>query len=186
MAHTAGQLCIAVGMTLLACTPWASAPPEDAAARPAVVDAPEEPADAQEDAQEGQQTPALACEEQLPADLVALAGVRPGLTFKTAKHELTAEGLAELSNIATHLADNPDVQIELAGHSDMRGSTQWNLQLTQGRAERLQTDLVELGVSPGQVTATGYGESQPLTRCSPPDCLVRRVELTIVEPCVLQ
>ena len=56
----------------------------------------------------------------------------------------------------------PDLEVEVAGHTDSVGPDDYNQQLSQARAESVREYLVDHGVPPEQVTAQGYGESEPV------------------------
>jgi succinyl-CoA synthetase beta subunit len=53
---------------------------------------------------------------------------------------------------------------EISGHTDNRGNAESNLSLSQGRAESVVKYLVSQGVSAGQLTAKGYGQTKPVTQ----------------------
>ncbi|MFN8208342.1 MAG: OmpA family protein [Bacteroidales bacterium] len=61
------------------------------------------------------------------------------------------------------LNDNPNVTIELMSHTDSRGTDQFNIELSQKRAQSVVNYLIEKGISNDRLTARGYGESQPKT-----------------------
>ncbi len=68
----------------------------------------------------------------------------------------------ELLNNLTEIAKQcPDEQIEIAGHTDSDGDTDYNLQLSQKRATAVMAYLVNQGISASRLTAVGYGESKP-------------------------
>jgi len=52
-------------------------------------------------------------------------------------------------------------QIEIGGHTDNTGTPATNMQLSQARATAVRDYLVQQGVTPGTLTATGYGETKP-------------------------
>lgn len=75
--------------------------------------------------------------------------------------EITEESQTSLDRLASLLIDNPNITIELASHCDYRGRDEYNLQLSQRRAESVTKYLSEHGVEADRLTATGYGASQP-------------------------
>ncbi len=77
--------------------------------------------------------------------------------------EITPESSAALDKLAKLLAENPNITIELAAHCDCRGRDDYNLQLSQRRAESVTAYLEEKGIDPARLTAKGYGETQPKT-----------------------
>lgn len=75
--------------------------------------------------------------------------------------EITPESSTALDKLAKLLEENPNITIELAAHCDYRGRDEYNLQLSQRRAESVTAYLEEKGIDPKRLTAKGYGESQP-------------------------
>ncbi|RMD78487.1 MAG: peptidoglycan-associated lipoprotein Pal [Gammaproteobacteria bacterium] len=62
---------------------------------------------------------------------------------------------------AAYLAQRPQVHVILEGHTDERGTREYNLALGERRAESVRKMLLLLGVSPEQVTTISYGEERP-------------------------
>ncbi len=82
--------------------------------------------------------------------------------FKTASAEILPRSFPLLDQLTALLASNPDIQlVEIGGHADERGSDDYNLQLTQARAQSVMRYLVEHGIDVLRLTAHGYGEQQP-------------------------
>ena len=76
--------------------------------------------------------------------------------------ELTAEGKAALSANAAILARHPSLMIEVQGHADERGSTDYNLALGQRRAEQVRQHLLAQGIASWRIAVISYGEERPL------------------------
>lgn len=95
--------------------------------------------------------------------------------FDSAK--LLPAGYAEISRVATVLKKYDQTQIEVGGHTDSSGSEQYNLQLSQRRADAVKNALVQQGVSASRIRTIGYGESKPI---SSNPAANRRVEITII------
>jgi|GEM_PF-1484438 len=86
----------------------------------------------------------------------------------------------KLKKIATALKHNPYMKIEIAGHTDNRGSRSYNLKLSQNRANRVKGILVtHYHINPTQIVVKGYGETHPLlpNTTSTNRALNRRVEI---------
>ncbi len=62
---------------------------------------------------------------------------------------------------AQYLATHPDTIITLEGHTDERGSREYNLALGEARAKAVKSQLTLLGASSGQIRTVSYGEEQP-------------------------
>jgi outer membrane protein OmpA-like peptidoglycan-associated protein len=93
------------------------------------------------------------------------------INFEYNRAELQTDAETEhiLSEFKDFLAAHPNVTIEVEGHTDSRGSADYNLELSERRAQRVRTWLVEHGVPEDQVTAVGKGEDDP-TVPEPPEC----------------
>ena len=69
----------------------------------------------------------------------------------------------ELEKVAQILKNNPDLKIEIAGHTDDLGSDEYNLKLSQKRAEAVKNILVNMfDIDPKRIKVKGYGEKYPL------------------------
>jgi OOP family OmpA-OmpF porin len=64
---------------------------------------------------------------------------------------------------------NPEIVIELSAHTDDKGSDDFNMKLSQKRAESVVTYLISKGIRKEQLTAKGYGETRPIAPNSKPD-----------------
>lgn len=62
---------------------------------------------------------------------------------------------------AEYLANNPDTIVTLEGHTDERGSREYNLALGESRADSVKRQLTLLGASAGQIRNVTYGEERP-------------------------
>lgn len=82
--------------------------------------------------------------------------------FAFNKWDLLPESYPELNNVAEFLKENPSVEIELAGHTDDIGSDEYNLDLSDKRANSVKTYLTAQGISESRLRAKGYGETRPV------------------------
>jgi len=73
---------------------------------------------------------------------------------------------SELQRLFRTLQDNPELSIEIASHTDARGASAYNLQLSQERADEGVNWLAQHGIARERLTGRGYGETQPVNRCS--------------------
>ena len=103
--------------------------------------------------------------------------------FDYNKTTLRSESFAELDKVVEMLETNETLYIEIGGHTDDRGSDNYNEQLSQGRAEAVRQYLVEKKIEQDRVTAVGYGESQPEVPNTGEENwqINRRVEFTILK-----
>ncbi len=85
------------------------------------------------------------------------------------KWNIKPEAAKELDKLVQLLVDNPEIKIELSSHTDSIASVEYNMQLSQKRAESAVNYLVEHGISPERLVAKGYGELRPIARNTNPD-----------------
>ncbi len=101
--------------------------------------------------------------------------------FEQGKTNLLAQSYPELDLVVSFLKSNPNVKIELAGHTDNRGIPSQNVKLSQARVEKVKSYLVTKGVSAKRISGKGYGGSKPIASNDSEDTrqFNRRVEFTI-------
>ena len=85
----------------------------------------------------------------------------PGVVFETNSADLKPESVPVLEGAVATLKRYPDIQIEVAGHTDSRGSDAYNLDLSARRAATVLKFLRDGGVA-NALTSRGYGERQPI------------------------
>ena len=97
---------------------------------------------------------------------------------------LRAESRETLRNLAENFSKYPDNTIEVAGHTDSSGSDDYNMGLSEKRADSVRDYLVQNGVPSSKIVARGFGESQPKETNATPEGrqLNRRVEIHIRAP----
>jgi OOP family OmpA-OmpF porin len=105
-----------------------------------------------------------------------------GFNFEFNSAGINDETARYLDDLASALHDNPELRINLVGHTDNIGSEKFNLRLSQHRAETMKAYLVRKGVDPSRISASGKGLHEPLNDNSTEAkrALNRRVELTIL------
>ena len=128
-----------------------SAPP------PAVAAAQEQPAPQPEQAQNA--TPAAQTVELASAD-VEMPRFAP-LYFDFDSSDLRPEAMATLKQVAEYLLQSKTVALTVVGHSDDRGTPEYNLALGEQRARHARDYLVKLGVEPSRVRTVSLGEERP-------------------------
>jgi outer membrane protein OmpA-like peptidoglycan-associated protein len=79
-----------------------------------------------------------------------------------AKADIRTDASAELDKLVKILKDNPTIRIELSSHTDSRSSDDYNLTLSQQRADALRDYLIGKGVTEDVLLSVGYGETRPL------------------------
>ncbi|NPA43101.1 MAG: OmpA family protein [Chlorobi bacterium] len=79
---------------------------------------------------------------------------------------LTPEAKREIdTKLLTFLREHPDVVVEIASHTDSRGSKAYNKALSQRRADAVKNYLISKGISPDRIISRGYGEERLLNNC---------------------
>ena len=105
--------------------------------------------------------------------------------FETDKAVIKPESFNLLQQVGLVLRSNPDIlKVEIQGHTDSRGSAEYNKKLSEARAEAVKTYLVEeASIDAERLTAKGYGEEELLDESGTEQAMARnrRVEFKIVE-----
>ncbi len=81
------------------------------------------------------------------------------------QYDIRADAARQLDILAEFMQSHPEVTIELSSHTDSRGSRDYNLRLSQRRAESAVSYLVENGIASNRLVAKGYGETRILNHC---------------------
>jgi OmpA-OmpF porin, OOP family len=82
--------------------------------------------------------------------------------FKSGTAELSAESKSVLDGIAETLKNNKHLSFEIAGHTDNRGARNFNVSLSEKRAQSVRQYLINDGVAANRLTAKGYGPDKPV------------------------
>jgi OmpA-OmpF porin, OOP family len=106
-----------------------------------------------------------------------------GVNFDTNAATLTGDSRPVLDDVAADLKKYPRLKVEVQGHTDSVGADAYNLDLSQRRAAEVRNYLLSQGVSSEQLTAKGYGETQPTAENTTPAGRKqnRRVVLAVVD-----
>ncbi|MGE0869324.1 MAG: OmpA family protein [Kofleriaceae bacterium] len=101
--------------------------------------------------------------------------------FDTNRATIKKVSFALLNDAAQAMKDNPTIQVEIQGHTDSQANDNFNMKLSQRRAEAVRAYLMKRGVSGDRMVAKGYGEDVPLAdnRTAAGRALNRRVEFVI-------
>jgi len=103
--------------------------------------------------------------------------------FEQSSAELLPESYPELERLYRLMMNNPDMRIELGGHTDTRGYYSSNVRLSQDRADAVSEYLVNKGINKKRIETVGYGPSQPIAENDTEESRARnrRVEVKILE-----
>ena len=85
-----------------------------------------------------------------------------GIQFENGKATIKKSSYAILDNIAKTFIDNPNYMVEVQGHTDNVGKHDYNVDLSERRAQAVRTYLVNKGVPAERLTAHGYGPDKPI------------------------
>jgi OOP family OmpA-OmpF porin len=88
--------------------------------------------------------------------------IKQTIYFETGNANIKPVSFPLLDEVATVLTDNPEIQVRIEGHTDDRGSNEYNMGLSQERTEAVRQYLVGKGVDATRMEAKGYGESAPI------------------------
>ncbi|MGB0887639.1 MAG: OmpA family protein [Vicingaceae bacterium] len=102
--------------------------------------------------------------------------------FEFNKADLKSESFNEIDRLHKILADNPTMKVEIGGHTDDKGSDEYNRKLSDDRAKSVLNYLVKKGIDKTRLTSKGYGESQPVTENLDDEsrAINRRVEFKVL------
>jgi len=76
-------------------------------------------------------------------------------------HTLTEEGMQRLNRLAEYMKTNSDRKLRIDGHSDERGSIEYNLALGQLRSQSVKAYLASLNVPENRLESVSFGEEKP-------------------------
>ena len=85
----------------------------------------------------------------------------PNILYDFDKWDLRPESMVSLDKLIETLIDNPNVTIEIMSHTDTRNTDEYNLILSQKRAQSVVDYLISKGIELDRLTAKGYGKSSP-------------------------
>jgi outer membrane protein OmpA-like peptidoglycan-associated protein len=103
--------------------------------------------------------------------------------FERGTADILDGSFEELDRVYSMLKKNPNIEIELSGHTDNTGSAKLNIELSQKRSDRIKEYLVEKGIDSNRLESNGYGGARPIAsnKSEATRKLNRRVEFTIIK-----
>jgi OOP family OmpA-OmpF porin len=90
------------------------------------------------------------------------ATILNNIFFESGQHRIQPKSEPELIRVAEFMKENPEIKIEIAGHTDNVGDAAYNQQLSEKRAQAVHDYLEAAGVAPDRMRARGYGQDKPL------------------------
>ena len=102
--------------------------------------------------------------------------------FKRSKAKFTETSYTELNRLVKLMKKYPEMEIELAGHTDTRGKPNLLMALSQKRVAAVKNYLIKYGIDRNRITGKGYGGTKPLaTGTDELEIKNRRVEFKIMK-----
>jgi outer membrane protein OmpA-like peptidoglycan-associated protein len=102
--------------------------------------------------------------------------------FETGRATLRPGAEQRLRPLVAYLQSSPNVRVRIEGHTDSRGTTAYNQNLSQTRADAVKAAIASAGIDAGRIDALGFGESRPVAtnRTTAGQQANRRVEITLL------
>lgn len=104
----------------------------------------------------------LDMEEALRDKMITLKNIY----YDNGSTQIRSESSSDLEKLVNFLKDNPNIIIEIASHTDSRGSDASNLKLSQGRAQEAINYLQKKGIARNRLIPKGYGETKLVNGCT--------------------
>lgn len=101
----------------------------------------------------------------LPQKIVDTEIVLENIYYDFDKSNIRPDAALVLDTLVQLLSDNPDLEIQLNSHTDCRGEADYNLELSQARAQSAVDYLIRNGIARDRLSAQGYGERRPAVEC---------------------
>jgi outer membrane protein OmpA-like peptidoglycan-associated protein len=123
------------------------------------------------------------CPDELPAAVKSFTGVIAGIEFDLNKGSIRPSSFDVLEQAAKILQEYPALKVEIAGHTDDTGARDYNVGLSQARADAVKSFLVAKGVLAERISTRGVGPDEPLVaeKTSSARQKNRRIEFHIVQ-----
>jgi len=104
-----------------------------------------------------------------------------GITFLFGSNEITPQGKLILDEVINVLAEHPEFDVVIEGHTDSVGDDNLNFELSQLRAQSVLNYITNTGIQAERLAATGFGESLPIAVNNTAEgrALNRRIEFTV-------
>jgi OOP family OmpA-OmpF porin len=102
------------------------------------------------------------CPDQVPDKVKKFTGAIKGIRFANGKATLLRSSFKVLDQAIAVLKEYPALKVEIQGYTDSRGELDFNLKLSQARADSVMEYLVKNGIAADRLKAVGYGEANPI------------------------
>ncbi|MCK5834092.1 OmpA family protein, partial [bacterium] len=111
--------------------------------------------------------------------------IRVKVYFETAKWDITHQGTKDLQEAYRILKAYPEMRVLIEGHTDSKGTDEYNRELSIKRAKSIKSWLITQGIADNRLETIGYGETRPVDTNETPDGRAnnRRIEFRCIEGC---
>jgi outer membrane protein OmpA-like peptidoglycan-associated protein len=120
----------------------------------------------------------------IPMDVIEVGKkiILKNIFFDFDEFTLKKESYMELDRLVIFLKQNPRVRIQLAGHTDIKGSQEYNQSLSENRAKAAYNYIISKGISKNRLEYKGFGKDVPIADNSTDEgrALNRRTEIVII------
>jgi len=157
-------------MVLAGCASEVAKKPEVSPSSAATTPRGQTPVDKRQSAQAPRQGGATSSLEAHREGKAPASGPLVEIYFDYDSYDLRADARKTLQAHAAWLKSNPAVRVEIEGHCDERGTTEYNLALGAKRARSARDYLVSLGIATARVSTTSYGEELLVCKEKTDDC----------------
>ena len=107
-------------------------------------------------------TPEPTAPQRLPSEIVELAQNFSRVYFDLDSATLSGSAKSALDANVEIMSKRPDIKLEVQGHADERGTTDYNLALGQRRAQSVYRYMKSNGIAQSRIKVVSYGEERPL------------------------
>lgn len=105
------------------------------------------------------------------------------LIFEVNKNKIDSDSYAELDIVVNMMRENPEMIIQLEGHTDFLGNPEKLMELSEDRVNAVKTYLTSKKINKKRILTKAFGGTQPLSKENTPEAhrMNRRVELRIIQ-----
>lgn len=102
------------------------------------------------------------CPDEVPKEVERVTGTMQGITFAQGRAAIQKSSEVVLHSAAEVLKKHPGIRVEVSGHTSSEGNSDFNLQLSEDRANAVRNWLIRAGVPEEQLEARGAGSTEPM------------------------
>ncbi len=102
------------------------------------------------------------CPDEVPEEVKQFTGKIEGIRFANNSDRILLISRRVLDQAVAIFTQYPELRVEISGHSDNRGRREYNVTLSQKRAESVKKYFVDKGIDEGRLRAVGFGPDKPL------------------------